>query len=217
MLNLFIASTTYGQTFSCIFDLRAEGTIAQKRITPAEECVAIEPVFEKALSQEKIAEYISSGDVKKISGLGKAKETEDIRVNSLYAFYLQLDKISKMKKEKGVILAYIPQQLLYEIEGGKYKFTLLGEDNNPYYSEEELEIWKKIMPLLTKLYPRLVFKNIISCKTNKSGTEEQALRVTIYKSMYAVLLDAYKKAKAERKGAVDNPKLDSKDDEDSPF
>lgn len=194
MINIFINSTTWGQAMSATFNMSIEGSVAQKRLTPIEECTVNDPVYEKVLSAEKVAQYIAQG--KKVGNLDKAVITENIRVNSLNALIKELEFVSNYDN-KDMIIAYVPTELLQELESGRIKFYLAEDSKGTtYYSDFELELWKKALPLIQDLYCRIVFKDINACKKNVSKTQIQADRVSIYNNMYAMLLTAFREMKA---------------------
>lgn len=204
MLNIFVNSTTYGQALGCTFNMSVEGSLADKRITALELCEPVAPVYERAIDASKVTALIASGQTQKVTNLGKAIEVENVRVNSLAMLIRELQVVSAVESND-MIIAYIPGELLQEIESGRVKFYLTEDTQTTYYSEYELELWKQALPLIQSLYCRIVFKNIMACKKNVSNTPVQADRVNIFNSMYTKLLNAYremKAVKANNTGAV---------------
>ena len=197
MLNLFINSTTYGQVIGATFNIDGEGTLAERRLTSFTEVE--EPVYEKAVDSTKITQLITSGQTDKVSKLGKAIEVETIRVNALAMLLRELTMIVNTESND-MIIAYLPGELLQEVESGRVKFYLDGTAETIYYSDYELDLWRQVLPLIQSLYCRIVFKNIASCKTNRSNTQIQADRCAIYASMYQKLLTAYREMKALKSG-----------------
>lgn len=201
MINSFVNVTTFGQFISCSFNLGADGTLADKRITAQEDCVVQPAVYEKTLTPERIAEYIAQG--KKVENLSKAVETENIRVNSLYAFAKELSAVSQIDNNEPIII-YVPTALLQELVSGRIKFYIAETaPETTYYSQFELDLWKQVMPMIKDNFDRLVFKDINSCKKNISNTAVQQDRVNIYKSMYNLMLESFRTEKANR--AVNKP------------
>lgn len=195
MLNIFINSTTFGQAMGATFNLAVEGSLADKRVTALENCEVVAPLYERTVDAEKIASLIATGQTQKVSNLGKAIEFENIRVNSLAMLVRELELVASLESNE-MIIAYVPGELLQELESGRVKFYLAGsESNTTYYSEFELNLWHHAMALIQSLYCRLVFKNIASCRKNVSGTAVQADRVNITASMYTKLLVAFKEMK----------------------
>lgn len=201
MLNLFINSTTFGQAMGATFDMSVEGSFADKRVTPDENIEVLAPIYERVIDANRITALIQSGQTQKVSNLGKAVEVENIRVNSLNVLIRELNMISAMEST-GVIIAYLPTELLQEIESGRIKFYLNDSSaETTYYSKTELELWAQAIPLIQNLYSRIVFKNIASCRKNVSNTQVQADRVAIVASMQSKLLTAFREMKALRNGA----------------
>lgn len=86
------------------------------------------------------------------------------RVNALGVFIRELETIAKMKK-KEVVTCYLPQVLLSELNTGRVKYYIADDSNtNSFFSTEEIDLWKKALPLINKLYMNLVFKDIASCR-----------------------------------------------------
>lgn len=202
MLNLFINSTTYGQVMGATFNMDAEGSLAERRITQSIDVEA--PVYEKVVDSAKITQLITTGQTDKVSKMGKAIEAETIRVNSLAMLFRELQLISSLESND-MIVAYLPAQLLQEVESGRVKFYLDGTTETAYYSEYELNLWRQVLPLIQSMYCRIVFKNIASCKNNHSNTQIQADRCAIYANMYQKLLTAYRDMKALKSGNVQSP------------
>lgn len=201
MLNTFINSTTFGQAMGATFDMDVQGSLADKRLTAIEDCEVGMPVYERAINPEKVTALITAGQTQKVSNLGKAVEVENVRVNSLNMLIRELTVISAMETNT-MIIAYVPPELLQELESGRIKFYLAEDSNETtYYSEFELNLWREALPLIQNLYCRLVFKNINACKQNKSNTPVQADRVSINASMYTKLLTAFREMKAMKTGA----------------
>ena len=113
----------------------------------------------------------------------------------------ELELVMSLETEE-MLIAYVPGELLQEIESGRVKFYLTDETETTYYSEFELALWKEVMPMIQALYCRLVFKNINACKQNKSNTPVQAERVNINAGMYSKLLTAFREMKALKSGAT---------------
>lgn len=199
MLNIFINSTTFGQVMGATFNFAVEGSLADKRITALENCDVVDPIYEKVIDPEKITAFIATGQTQKVSNLSKAIEVENIRVNSLAMLIRELELVTSLPYE-GMIIAYLPTELLQEIESGRIKFYLSGESETTYYSQTEIELWKIAIPLIQNLYSRLVFKNIASCRKNVSNSPIQADRVSITASMYTKLLTAFRELKAQKTG-----------------
>lgn len=197
MLNLFINSTTYGQVMGATFNMDAPGSLAERRITQTIDVEA--PVYEKVIDSAKITQLIATGQTDKVSKMGKAIEVETIRVNALAMLFRELSLIASLESND-MIIAYLPVELLQEIESGRVKFYLDGTTETIYYSEYELELWRQVLPLIQSLYCRIVFKNISSCKNNRSNTQVQADRCAIYANMYQKLLTAYRDMKALKSG-----------------
>lgn len=201
MLNTFINTTTYGQAMAATFNLDTDGsTLAEMRITSIEDCNVLDPIYEKEVRIEKVAEYLKNKQTQKVSNLGKAVETENIRVNSLAILIRELELINTLDTEECVTI-YVPQPLLQEIQSGRIRYYL-NENTNSYFSEVEIELWKEALPLMHELYFRLVFKSIDACKTNNNNDQIQALRISIVNSMYARLLKAFKERKASMTGVT---------------
>lgn len=200
MLNIFVNATTFGQTMGATFDMDVQGTLADKRLTEIENCEVIAPVYEKAVDASKVTALLAAGQTQKVSNLGKALEVENVRVNSLFMLKRELEYVSSLESQD-MIIAYVPGELLQEIESGRVKFYLADETETTYYSEFELNLWKEVLPIIQFLYCRLVFKNINACKQNKSNTPAQADRVEIYSSMYTKLLVAFRELKSIKAGA----------------
>ena len=198
MLNLFINSTTFGQAMGCTFDMGVEGSFADKRITSDENIEVLSPIYERVIDADKVSALIQAGQTQKVSNLGKAVEVENVRVNSLNVLIRELKMISELENT-GVIIAYLPTELLQEVESGRVKFYINdSEAKTTYYSKTELELWAEAMPLIQALYSRIVFKNIPACKKNVSNTQIQADRVAIVASMYNKLLNAFREMKTVR-------------------
>lgn len=204
MLNIFVNSTTFGQAMGATFDLGVEGSLADKRITAIENCEVLAPIYERALDPEKVTALITAGQTQKVSNLGKAVEVENIRVNSLSVLIRELQLASSLE-DTGMIIAYMPTELLQEIESGRIKFYLNDETETTYYSKTELELWKIALPLIQNLYCRIIFKNINACKKNVSNSPVQADRVAINASMYNKLLTAFREMKAQKTGQQNAP------------
>ena len=202
MLNLFINSTTYGQVMGATFNMDTPGSLAERRITQSIDVEA--PVYEKVIDSAKITQLIATGQTDKVSKMGKAIEAETIRVNSLAMLLRELSMISCLESND-MIIAYLPGELLQEVESGRVKFYLDGTAETVYYSEYELELWRQVLPLIQSLYCRIVFKNISSCRNNRSNTPVQADRCAIYANMYQKLLTAYRDMKALKSGNVQAP------------
>lgn len=200
MLNIFINSTTFGQAMGATFNLRMTGGLNQKRITSFENCQVQAPIFTAELDTVKMQEYVIAGDMRKVNGLTKAVEIQNVRVNSLAVLIRELQMV-KANTENDMLLVYIPDELLNEITDGKIKFHLSDDEStgeNSYYSEQETALWRVAMPLIGELYSRLVFKSIKSCRNSASNSPEQADRANICASMYGMLLTAYKEEKRAR-------------------
>lgn len=201
MLNIFINSTTFGQAMGATFDMNVEGTLADKRITALEDCEVCPPVYEKTIDANKVASLITSGQTQKVSNLGRAVEVENVRVNSLAMLIRELTLISMLEDRNDMLIAYVPGELLQELESGRIKFYLADDSTETtYYSDYELSLWREALPLIQSLYCRLVFKNINACKKNSSNTPIQADRVSINASMYTKLLTAFREMKAMKAG-----------------
>ena len=204
MLNLFINSTTYGQVMGATFNIDGEGSLAERRLTQFTEVE--EPVYHKTVDSEKITQLIATGQSDKVSKIGKAIEIETIRVNALAMLLRELSMISNLESDD-MIIAYLPVELLQEIESGRVKFYLDGTTETIYYSTYELELWRQVLPLIQLMYCRIVFKNISSCKTNRSNTPVQADRCAVYANMYQKLLTAYRDMKALKSGKTNAPSV----------
>lgn len=201
MLNIFINSTTFGQAMGATFDMNVEGTLADKRITALEDCEVCPPAYEKTIDANKVASLITSGQTQKVSNLGRAVEVENVRVNSLAMLIRELTLISMLEDRNDMLIAYVPGELLQELESGRIKFYLADDSTETtYYSDYELSLWREALPLIQDLYCRLVFKNINACKKNSSNTPIQADRVSINASMYTKLLTAFREMKAMKTG-----------------
>lgn len=201
MLNIFINSTTFGQAMGATFDMSVEGTLADKRITALEDCEVCQPVYEKTIDANKVASLITAGQTQKVSSLGRAVEVENVRVNSLAMLIRELTLISMLEDRNDMLIAYVPGELLQELESGRIKFYLADDSTETtYYSDYELSLWREALPLIQNLYCRLVFKNINACKKNSSNTPVQADRVSINASMYTKLLTAFREMKTMKAG-----------------
>lgn len=201
MLNIFINSTTFGQAMGATFDMSVEGTLADKRLTALEDCEVCAPVYERSIDASHVASLISAGQTQKVSNLGRAVEVENVRVNSLAMLIRELSFISMLEDRNDMLIAYVPGELLQELESGRIKFYLADDSaETTYYSEYELSLWREALPLIQNLYCRLVFKNINACKKNSSNTPIQADRVSINASMYTKLLTAFREMKAMKTG-----------------
>lgn len=201
MLNLFVNSTTFGQAMGATFDMSIEGNLAQKRITADFDCEVLAPIYEKHIDANKVTALITAGQTQKVSNLGRAVEVENIRVNSLNVLIRELSMVSVLETT-GVVMVYLPTELLQEIESGKIKFYLNDSSaETTYYSAQELELWAQAMPLIQSLYNRLVFKNINACKKNVGNTVIQGEKVSIVASMQTKLLIAFRTMKALKSGA----------------
>ena len=106
------------------------------------------------------------------------------------------------KLEKEMIIAYVPPQLLRELQSGRYKFYINGISESTYYSEQELTMWIDANEIIAKLYSRLVFTNIENCKANNTGTAIQQERVGLYNAMINRIKEAYKALKQQREIAA---------------
>lgn len=198
MLNIFINSTTFGQAMGATFDMSAEGSLSDKRVTDLENCEVCAPIYEKAVDPTKITSLIATGQTQKVSNLGRAIEAENVRVNSLAMLIRELELVASIESNE-MIIAYVPAELLQELESGRVKFYLADDSSKTtYYSEFELNLWQHAMPLIQSLYCRLVFKNIASCRKNVSGSDVQADRVNITASMYTKLLIAFREMKTAK-------------------
>ena len=198
MLNIFINSTTFGQAMGASFNMNVEGSLADKRLTALENCEVCAPLYEKVVDATKITSLIATGQTQKVSNLGKAIEVENVRVNSLAMLIRELELIASIESNE-MIIAYVPGELLQELESGRVKFYLAGDSGETtYYSTFELDLWHHAMALIQSLYCRLVFKNIASCRKNVSGTAIQTDRVNITASMYTKLLIAFKEMKVAK-------------------
>jgi hypothetical protein len=201
MLNVFINSTTFGQAMGATFDMSVQGTLADKRITTLENCEVCPPVYEKTIDANKVASLITAGQTQKVSNLGRAVEVENVRVNALAMLIRELTLISMLEGRNDMLIAYVPGELLQELESGRIKFYLADDSTETtYYSDYELSLWREALPLIQNLYCRLVFKNINACKKNNSNTPIQADRVSINASMYTKLLTAFREMKAMKAG-----------------
>lgn len=105
------------------------------------------------------------------------------RVNALGVLVRELETIVKMKK-KEIVTCYLPQVLLSELNTGRVKYYIADDSNtNSFFSTEEIDLWKKALPLINKLYMNLVFKDINSCKPSTkydASTKVQYRRGVIY-------------------------------------
>ena len=101
-----------------------------------------------------------------------------------------------------MIIAYVPPQLLRELQSGRYKFYINGISESTYYSEQELTMWIDANEIIAKLYSRLVFTNIENCKANNTGTAIQQERVGLYNAMINRIKEAYKALKQQREIAA---------------
>lgn len=210
MLNIFVNTTTFGQPMAATFDIAEDGT--KKLITPLDECSVYDAGYEQTISAEKLAEIAMSGNVKKMTSSMKAINAENIRVNSLDLLIVELNRVLPLIKEQEtidedgvvtpageVVTVYVPQQLLRELHDLRVKFYVYGSSESSYYSQYELDLWKKALPLIQELFLNVVFKNIDGCRKNLGETKVQASKVNIYKSMYKRLLAAYKAEADSRK------------------
>lgn len=202
MLNIFVNSTTYGQTMGATFDMSTEGSLIDKRVTSVENCDVVPPIYQREISAQKVADLISAGQTEKVANLGKAVEVENTRVNSLAMLIRELTLVKDLKDNKDIVVAYVPGELLHEIKSGRIKFYLDEEAKTTYFSSLELELWKQVLPLIQDLYCRIVFKSIDSCKKNSSNTESQADRVSIYSSMQKRLIAAFREMKIAKSGTT---------------
>lgn len=203
MINIFANSTTFGQNIGVTFMLGGEyDTVAlnNKRVTPHSECVVKPAVYEKVLTADKVAEYLSAG--KNIGNLQKATDTENKRVGSLNALVVELDRVVKLES-KDMIMAYIPEELAIEFATGKHKFYLNGAEST-YYSAIELGLWAQFYSLYAQVFTRFVVKNIAGCKKNVSNTKTQADRVSINSGLEKLILDSFRAEKANRTVARTN-------------
>lgn len=205
MLNIFVNSTTFGQAMAATFSMDTEGSLADKRITAIEDCEVLAPIFEATIDATKISALITAGQTQKVSNLGKAVEVQNIRVNSLNVLIRELQLVASLDTNE-MVIAYVPGELLQELESGRIKFYL-GDDatETTYYTTDELALWNTALGLIQQLYCRLVFKNIASCKKNVSNTAMQADRVNIAGSMYNKLLNAYREMKSLKTGQQNAP------------
>ena len=202
MLNLFINSTTYGQVIGATFNIDGTGSLAERRLTQFTEVEA--PVYEKVIDTDKLAHLFTSGQTDRVKKMSKAIEVETIRVNALSMLFRELTMIANLESND-MIIAYLPGELLQEVESGRVKFYLDGTTDTVYYSEFELDLWRQVLPLIQSLYCRIVFKNIASCRLNRSNTQIQADRCAIYASMYQKLLTAYRDMKALKGNTAQTP------------
>lgn len=195
MLNLFINSTTLGQAMGASFDMDVEGTLADKRITEDANCEVIAPIYRRAIDANKVAELVASGQTQKVSTLSKAIDAECVRVNTLSMLIRELELVAALDSTD-MIVAYVPTELLGELQSGRVKMYI-GENAtaNPYFSELELGLWAHAMELIQSLYHRLIFKNIAGCKKNSNNDPVQALRGAITGAMYGKLLTAFREMK----------------------
>lgn len=209
MLNLFINSTTYGQVIGATFNIDGAGSLAERRITQFTEVEA--PIYTKEIDTTKVTQLFVSGQTDKVNRMSKAITVENIRVNSLSMLLRELTLIANLESQD-MIIAYLPGELLQEVESGRVKFYLDGTTETTYYSNYELELWSQVLPLIQSLYCRIVFKNIASCKKNLSNTQVQADRCAIYASMYQKLLTSYREMKAIKGNAVSSPTVENTGD-----
>nr|DAV25264.1 MAG TPA: hypothetical protein [Caudoviricetes sp.] len=201
MLNIFINSTTFGQAMGATFDMSVQGSLADKRLTDLSNCEVCQPVYERVIDANHVASLITAGQTQKVSNLGKAVEVENVRVNSLAMLVRELVFVSMLENRNDMIIAYVPGELLQELDSGRVKFYLAEDSTETtYYSDIELALWKEALPLIQNLYCRLVFKNINACKKNVSNTPVQADRVAINANMYTKLLTAFREMKAMKAG-----------------
>lgn len=210
MLNLFINSSIYGQAIGATFDFSAEAIgkpLTQRRLTPSEFSGICRPVYERKVDMAKITALYSTNQIDKVNKINRGMYSENIRVNSLYVLARELNNIIKLcesndKYKNEMIIAYIPPQLLRELQTGRYKFYANGTSETTYYSEQELAMWIDINDAICTLYSRLVFSNIENCKENISNTAAQADRVKLYNTMVTIIKDAYNALKNERAKAA---------------
>lgn len=197
MFNVFVNSTTFGQAMGATFDLSIEGSLADKRVTAPENCKVLAPIYERKVDANRVTSFISTGQTQQVSKLAKAVDVENVRVNSLAVLIRELQMISEIDTDC-MIIAYMPLELLQEVESGRVKFYMSGETTTTYYSQTELDLWRTALSLIQSLYCRIVFKNINACKKNNTNSPVQADRVNINASMYNMLLTAFRELKAER-------------------
>jgi hypothetical protein len=200
MLNIFVDSTTFGQAMGATFDFAIEGKLAEKRLTKQEDAKVMPSVYERTIDAEKILNFSKAGLTQKITNLQKAINAENKRVNSLNILVRELESIQETfaPDEVGIITAYVPAELLSELQSGRVKYYLDDSAETTYYSKLERELWKKALPLIQHFFMNIVFKNVLACQVNKHENAEQAMRVTIYTQMHNMIRTAYREMSAER-------------------
>ena len=212
MLNTFINSSIYGQAIGSTFNFSKAvigKPLASRRLTPNAYANIMEPIYERQVDMTKITALYGSGQLDKVNKINRGVYSENIRVNSLYTLIRELQLIDKLTIEhpqllKEMIIAYVPAQLLKELQSGRYKFYVNGISESTYYSEQELTMWIDANEIIAKFYSRLVFTNIDNCKVNISGTAIQGERVTLYNSMISRIKEAYNTLKQQREAASKN-------------
>lgn len=210
MLNIFINSSIYGQSIGSTFNFSQAvigKPLSSRRLTPNAYANIIAPIYERQIDMEKITMLYKSRQIDKVNKLNRGVYSENIRVNSLYILIRELQLIDKLavehpQLEKEMIIAYVPPQLLRELQSGRYKFYINGISESTYYSEQELTMWIDANEIIAKLYSRLVFTNIENCKANNTGTAIQQERVGLYNAMINRIKEAYKALKQQREIAA---------------
>ena len=162
MLNMFINSNQNGG-FGGTFVIDAP-ELGSGRLTPKENL--------------KLISIDITTDI-----AGNSLSVAKSRVNALGVFIRELETIAKMKK-KEIVTCYLPQVLLSELNTGRVKYYISDDSNtNSFFSAEEIDLWKKALPLINKLYMNLVFKDINSCKPSTkydASSKVQYRRGVIY-------------------------------------
>lgn len=211
MINVLINSTTFANGIGGSYDFSFEGELIDMRLTPFEPIS--ESIFRRDLDKNKLAQLMTEGKNDEAMALINAVDKECVRVGALYVLLNELKAISKMENRTDMIICYVPTLLKAELEHGKVKFHLSGDNESSYYQEAELELWAEIMPLLSELYSRLVFKDIASCKANKlvnvenanpSSVLAQGYRVAIYTNQYSLMIKKFAEEKKKLQAAKRN-------------
>ena len=174
MINLFINGSQFGQTMGMTFHMDGEGSLAQRRLTSTENVKVVSSIYGREVDADKIAQLVKSGLADKVAGYTKALEVESIRVNSLNMLVRELETV-KASDIQSMITCYVPDVLLRELTSMRVKYYLSGESVNDYYSEFELSLWRKAMPLFQELFFNLVFANIASCGKNQFNDPVQEI------------------------------------------
>lgn len=223
MINVLVNSTTFANGISGAYDFGKEGnSLKDLRVTPARPIT--ECIYRRDLDMQKVTNLVAGNNLEKAQAQIAAIDKECVRVGSLACLLEELKNIesSGIADDYDIILCYVPTLLRKEIETGRVKFYIYGKSVSSYYSDVELILWDELLPIISKLFTKLVFKDILSCKQNRVASQNESaedgtvtaqdLRVAIYQRQYAVMTKKF--AEEKRKfNAAKNTKIAVNDDE----